>query len=188
MQSLLCPFAFIILEKCWCGFFFPLWLEGKPPSNLSWCVLGIFRAAKTLFEKFCLQIARATSFPSLLKPGLWKSSSFRQNFVSTLKHPNKRLNSVSCSLDLNESTQWAASGLLRSGNWGNHSPESCLKSFDCLVEADLPVKLPHSQGWRDGKARYQDKADNEVLMKSPKHNSFPAGAHPESFTSGKPRF
>lgn len=62
------------------------------------------------------------------------------------------------------------------------------KSFDCLVEPDLSVKLPHSRGCRDVKAHYTDKTNKEVLMESPKHNSFPAGAPPEWFTSGKARF
>lgn len=50
-------------------------------------------------------MATATSFPGMLKAGLWESGSGWQNFVSTPKHEPKFSVMLLCSLGLNESTQ-----------------------------------------------------------------------------------
>lgn len=145
------------------GFFSPLWLEVKPPSNLNCCILGIFRTAKISWEILPLDCLA----PSSLKPGVWGSGSFRLNLVSAFQHPNKSPNSVWCCCALSMRALWATPGLLGSGNWGNHSPKSASKALIALVEANSV---------EDVKAHSGDKAGKEVLMQSPKNNSSPAGA------------
>lgn len=114
------------------GFFSPLWLEVKPPSNLNCCILGIFRTAKISWEILPLDCLA----PSSLKPGVWGSGSFRLNLVSAFQHPNKSPNSVWCCCALSMRALWATPGLLGSGNWGNHSPKSASKALIALVEAN----------------------------------------------------
>lgn len=69
-----------------------------------------------------------------------------------------------------------------SGEWKLRQsfPKICLKSFDCFGGSKLSVE--------GVKTHSGDKADEGVLMQSPKNNSSPAGARPEWFTLEKQGF
>lgn len=143
MQSLHCPFAFIILGKC-CYFLFVVFLPPLAGSQASLqsqlACPGNFQNSKTSSWEILPSdgqshlISRAAESWAL---GEWLWLAELCVYTQTPKQEPKFSVMLLCSLGLNESTQWATSGLLRSGNWGNHPPKSHLKSFDCLVEAEF---------------------------------------------------